>query len=323
MPVTEPPTSQFAAKERTSFGRPDVRLLRRKCACGGTAGSSGECEECGKNSDVEILQRKANQPAAFKDQRFGAPPIVHEVLRSPGEPLDAGTRAFMEPRFGHDFSEVRIHADEKGAQSAHAVNAHAYTVGNDIIFGAGAYEPTSQTGKSLLAHELAHVVQQEGSHLASEASRLEIGDRDDVAEAQATKAEALVSASPTYYEDHKPSATPLQPIEPRLQRKAVCSELPPPKIPPQCQDPSKRRCMDGPQDDMTTYVQDPETGLYETCTYQSYVCECYDKDPNQQKGPPFRGGGFNPFNWPYYIGIGSDPEIVGGYKGWSLKSDDD
>ena len=67
----------------------------------------------------------------------GAPPIVHDVLGSPGQPLDAATRAMMEPRFGHDFGKVRVHTDTCANESAHAVNALAYTVGPQIVFGAG------------------------------------------------------------------------------------------------------------------------------------------------------------------------------------------
>lgn len=89
-----------------------------------------------------------------------APPIVHEVLRSPGQLLDPQTRAFIEPRFRHDFSGVRVHTDAKAAESARAVNARAYTVGQHVVFGAGQYALQSLSGKQLLAHELAHVMQQ-------------------------------------------------------------------------------------------------------------------------------------------------------------------
>jgi len=68
-----------------------------------------------------------------------APPIVHEVLRSPGRPLDASARAFMEPRFGHDFSHVRVHTGARASDSAVAVHALAYTVRSDVVFGAGQY----------------------------------------------------------------------------------------------------------------------------------------------------------------------------------------
>jgi outer membrane protein OmpA-like peptidoglycan-associated protein len=88
-----------------------------------------------------------------------APPSIHAVVRSPGQPLDPATRAVMEPRFGHDFSQVRIHSDTAAARSARDVNANAYTVGQDIVFGAGRFAPHTSDGRHLLAHELAHVVQ--------------------------------------------------------------------------------------------------------------------------------------------------------------------
>jgi hypothetical protein len=87
---------------------------------------------------------------------------VHEVLRSPGQPLDDATRAYFEPRFGQDFSGVRVHTDAGAAQSTRDVNAHAYTVGHNIVFGAGRFETGTPEGRQLLAHELTHVVQQGG-----------------------------------------------------------------------------------------------------------------------------------------------------------------
>src|SRR5439155_10758844 len=131
-------------------------MLHHKCACGGTPGPDGACEACRKKS----LQRAATQPSTFNPQPAEVPPIVHEVLNSPGEPLDAATRAFMEPRLGHDFSRVRIHTDAKAAESAQAVNALAFTVGQDVVFGPGHYVPQTNAGRNLMAHELAHVVQQ-------------------------------------------------------------------------------------------------------------------------------------------------------------------
>ena len=92
-----------------------------------------------------------------------APPSMHDVLDKPGHPLDAATRAFFEPRLGHDFSQVRVHADERAEQSARDVNAHAYTVGHDIVFGSRRYAPETVEGRRLLAHELVHVAQQRSS----------------------------------------------------------------------------------------------------------------------------------------------------------------
>jgi predicted metallopeptidase len=108
------------------------------------------------------------------------PSAVRAALRSPSQPLDTGARAFFEPRFGHDFSKVRVHSDSKAAESAQAVNALAYTVGNHISFGDGSYHPRSNEGRKLIAHELAHVVQQSQngggisageSHFEAEADR--------------------------------------------------------------------------------------------------------------------------------------------------------
>jgi hypothetical protein len=115
---------------------------------------------------------------------MSAPPIINEVLGSPGQPLDPGTRAFMEPRFGHDFSQVRVHTDELAVQSARAVNANAYTVGPKIVFGQNQYAPRTATGQQLLAHELTHVVQQSPSHGASQ-SELAVGPAEGPLEREA------------------------------------------------------------------------------------------------------------------------------------------
>jgi hypothetical protein len=87
-------------------------------------------------------------------------PIVHEVLRSPGQPLDPATRAFIESRFGHNFSGVRVHTDAQARESVAVVNATAYTVGQHVVLGAGQPSPATLAWRHLLAHELAHVVQQ-------------------------------------------------------------------------------------------------------------------------------------------------------------------
>jgi hypothetical protein len=111
------------------------------------------------------LQRAAVNSTAVYD----IPPIVDDVLRSSGQPLDAGTRVFMESRFGHDFSQVRVHTDTKAATSARAMYALAYTLGHDVVFGSGQYAPHTSAGQRLVAHELTHVVQQSaaGDHIAT------------------------------------------------------------------------------------------------------------------------------------------------------------
>jgi uncharacterized protein DUF4157 len=131
-------------------------VAQRKCACGKVTPGGAECEECRKKR--QPLQRRAAHPSS----PVAVPPIVHDVLSSPGRPLDAGTRGFMESRFGRDFSHVRVHDDARAAASARAVDAHAYTVGENIFFATDRYDPQSAPGRRLLAHELAHTVQQHG-----------------------------------------------------------------------------------------------------------------------------------------------------------------
>jgi hypothetical protein len=111
------------------------------------------------SSSTPAVQLKTASPASASGA-VEAPPIVNEVLHSPGQPLDKSTRDFMEPRFGQDFSGVRVHTDAKAAESARAVNAKAYTAGNNMVFGAGEYAPGTHEGQRLLGHELTHVVQQ-------------------------------------------------------------------------------------------------------------------------------------------------------------------
>ncbi len=92
-----------------------------------------------------------------------APACVKDGLNSSSQTLDASTRAYMEPRFGHDFSHVRVHSDAQASASAKGINASAYTVGSHIAFGSGEYQPNTPSGRQLIAHELAHVVQQTGA----------------------------------------------------------------------------------------------------------------------------------------------------------------
>lgn len=152
--------NDYLAAQTQTAPKPNIApksgsVLQRQCACGQHTSAGGECEDC-KQKREGIQQRAVISPAPVYD----VPPIVREVLWSPGQPLEAATRAFMEPRFGHDFSGVRVHADAKAAESAQAVDALAYTVGRNIVFGSGQYSPETNAGQQLLAHELTHVRQQ-------------------------------------------------------------------------------------------------------------------------------------------------------------------
>ncbi|HXZ39751.1 MAG TPA: DUF4157 domain-containing protein [Terriglobales bacterium] len=206
------------AKLDWSFSRISIDPpLQRKCSCGGSGGSDGQCEEC-KEKEQKTLQRKA----ADAVESDVAPPIVHEVLDSPGQPLGSLTLSFMGSRFaqfsgpgltdrvaiqaapaaltvgkvgdryereaellassvtgpmggekrfagpGYDFARVRIHADAAAGTAASVLGARAFTVGQDIVFGAGEYAPGTLAGRKLLAHELTHVTQQCGGIVGQE-----------------------------------------------------------------------------------------------------------------------------------------------------------
>lgn len=163
--------NQTVAQETQTKSRPAEGLLQRKCACGQHTIAGGECETCSK----QRLQRSA----AGRGEQGEVPSIVQEVLSSSGQPLDQGARALMEPRFNYDFSRVRVHTDERAAESARAVNALAYTVGSKVVFGSNQYAPQTSAGRRLLAHELTHVTQ---SGNTSADSTLEIGSASSVAE---------------------------------------------------------------------------------------------------------------------------------------------
>jgi hypothetical protein len=163
-----------------SMGTP----LQRKCACGGGS-SERECKEC---QEKGRLQRRSDTSATVS----AVPSEVHQVLRSPGRPLDAATRSFFEPRFGYDFSRVRVHTEARAAQSADSVHAVAYTVGRDIVFGEGNYAPTSGRGQELLAHELSHVIQQEGGSPPVESPALRLGAPRDSYELDASRVAGMV-----------------------------------------------------------------------------------------------------------------------------------
>ncbi|MEK6321047.1 MAG: DUF4157 domain-containing protein [Acidobacteriota bacterium] len=163
-------------------------ILQRKCAsCGQHTVAGGGCSDCEKKEG--LLQRSALSNETASE----VPPLVHEVLSSSGQPLDAATRAFMEPRFGHDFSRVRVHADTRAAESARAVNALAYTVGNKVVLGEGQYAPRTIEGRRLMAHELAHTVQQSSAHYVHGAP-LQVSHEDSAGEREADAAASLIDS---------------------------------------------------------------------------------------------------------------------------------
>lgn len=169
-------------------------VLQRKCACGAHTPAGANCTDCAKSKRLQRKQRAdtsgdmleleadrvaervismplpaagsirlggSMSPANLQDDHVAsAPSSVARVLAAPGRPLNPSLRHDMEQRFGHDFSQVRVHADSAAGQSAKDVRAHAYTVGNDVVFGEGKFAPEHHEGRQLLAHELTHVLQQ-------------------------------------------------------------------------------------------------------------------------------------------------------------------
>lgn len=187
--------------------------LQRSCSCGQHTRGEAECAECRK--------RKLQRRAAGHGGPAVAPPIVHEVIGTPGHALDAGTRAFMEPRFGHDFSRVRVHAGTRAAASARAVGAQAYTVGPHVVFGADQYAPRTVDGQRLLAHELAHVVQQSGAGAGAPLGSLAVEASDAASEQQAEVVSARVADAPGWQQARGApgSSASVATVGPVLQRR--------------------------------------------------------------------------------------------------------
>jgi hypothetical protein len=235
-----------AAAASTPANAPRL-LLQRACACGGSKSPLGDqCEACqahalqrkvviGASDDPyeleadrvadQVLRRKPNpstpaDPVAVQRTPMHplaaetAPTSVDRTLARAGTPLEPRLRADMETRFAYDFSHVRLHADSTAADSARDVSARAYTVGRDIVFGAGQFAPGSEHGRRLIAHELTHVVQQSAASplarrrriargLSAAASgepaiqpKLKIGEEDDEYEREADRVAARVMRMP-------------------------------------------------------------------------------------------------------------------------------
>jgi hypothetical protein len=187
-------TFQLQSQTPTVATKNSGMMLQRKCSCGNHTASGGECAECSKKKMQKKLRIGAvNDPLEYEadrvadqvlrmpldaktkkapiklqrlshtgsDHEGGVPESVHQTLSGSGRPLDASLQQDMSNRFGHDFSGVRVHQGGGAEQSVRDVNAKAYTVGKNIVFGTGEYAPSSPSGRHLIAHELAHVVQQQ------------------------------------------------------------------------------------------------------------------------------------------------------------------
>lgn len=135
---------------------PEVAPSIRKKQCAPCAAGGPPCPNCREEPGPPI------QRAAGKSGEGSAPESLLNRL-GPGRPLDSENRRFFEPRFGADFSRVRVHADPQAAAAARSVSALAFTAGRDLVFSEGRYAPGTSEGRKLLAHELTHVVQRQGN----------------------------------------------------------------------------------------------------------------------------------------------------------------
>ena len=221
-------------------------VLQRECA-GNRTMASGECGECSEkkrsglqtklevNEPGDIYEQEADRIAdqvmaapaqtgvsaappriqRLSGQRTGhanaAPASVDQALASPGRPLEPTLRQDMEQRFGYDFSRVRVHSAAAAEQSAVDVNARAYTVGHDIVFGAGVFTPGTHQGRRLIAHELTHVVQQ------SVVDGMRVGRSDEKRGPSSNYSMQVPGAAPLYVQ-RKPGggASPTPSMQPWL-----------------------------------------------------------------------------------------------------------
>ena len=117
-------------------------------------------EPASGNGLLDLQRTAGNQATVQFIEEAQDSPVLGVVGRGGGAPMDRALRGQMESRLGHDFGDVRVHTDGAASDSAKAVGAHAYTVGNEIVFGSGRYDPASSAGQKTIAHELTHVVQQ-------------------------------------------------------------------------------------------------------------------------------------------------------------------
>lgn len=179
-------------------------------------------------------ERILSRRAATDHEPTMVPPIVHQVVRSPGQPLDAATRAFFQPRFSHDFSRVRVHTDAQAAESARAVNALAYSVGPDIVFATGQYVPESDAGRRLLAHELTHVLQDPSGRNARAVSlsSLRVADPADASEREAARNGEQLSSLTAFGRADGNDLTLRRNVTPGAQEKSATTSADTPTAPP-------------------------------------------------------------------------------------------
>ena len=147
-------------QKRFPIGRPHELLGRSRDALAATHQGDKDEREADKTADLVMNNQPSTDLTSDRAHQNTSSFSSTHSSASLGTPLEESTRTLMETRLGHDFSHVRVHTDAEAAGSARGVNARAYTVGNDIVFGEGQYHPSTDSSRRLIAHELAHVIQQ-------------------------------------------------------------------------------------------------------------------------------------------------------------------
>ncbi|MFK3731423.1 DUF4157 domain-containing protein [Streptomyces sp. NPDC088090] len=220
--------------DRAQDGGPGAARLFEAAATGRTdvvgASGLGALQRAVGNGAVGAMVQRSRSAAPDAAEEGTRSP-VHDVLASGGgQPLDASTRGDMEARMGADFSDVRIHTDAAADASAKGIGAHAYTVGNNVVFQREAYDPASPQGRTTLAHELTHVIQQRSGPVeGSEApGGIRVSDPSDRFEREAVaNAERVLAepAAPSPATAPVPAPAPASPSSaPAVQRAAAEDE---------------------------------------------------------------------------------------------------
>ncbi|MFE7621236.1 DUF4157 domain-containing protein [Streptomyces sp. NPDC057496] len=220
----EAPHGSWTSEGREPAGTPH---LYRAAAAGrpdvvGTGGMGVLQRAVGNSAVGAVIQRRAQE----QEQQEERSPVHDVVSSGGGRPLDTDTRADMEQRMGADFSDVRVHTDSAAHESAKGVGAHAYTVGNNVVFQRDAYDPSSSQGRTTLAHELTHVIQQRNGPVeGTEApGGIRVSDPSDRFEREAVANADRVLADPAPAPAPAATAAPAAAPAPAVQRSATEDE---------------------------------------------------------------------------------------------------
>ena len=187
----------------------------------GKAAAEGRTDVVGGAGMLGLQRAVGNSGVTSMIEEERSP--VHDVVSGGGRPLEPEVRGEMEGRLGHDFSDVRVHDDGAAHESAKAVNAHAYTVGSNVVFQRDKYDPGSDAGKVMLAHELTHVVQQRSGPVdgSSAPGGIKVSDPSDRFEREAASTAERAMAAPA------PAPLPMAGAAAPVQREVDEADAPP------------------------------------------------------------------------------------------------